>query len=282
MRVPAYKGSPTETAFFYFKTSIDLPLFVNEAVVTDELAALFPGYVPQPIALDAQKDGMVLADFGPLVGHDAPLEDKLEILRQFAGIQKESAVMVEQLVAVGCCDRRLAWMVGEIEPFLTNPEIEMAITAEEAAQLRSLVAPLQVLCRKLYDYAVPDALIHGDLHGSNVARNDSHPGQLLFFDWTDCAVSHPFFDMLLIYTTKEAVDMEKMRDLYLSQWLDYEPLDRLLELWQMAKALAAVYHGISYLYIRDGLEEWGRSEMYWAMPYWLRKILEYSESIYEN
>jgi aminoglycoside phosphotransferase (APT) family kinase protein len=210
------------------------------------------------------------------------LADRLEILRQFARIQRESVDKTEQLIALGLCDRRLEWMLNEIEPFLNKPKIADSVTAEEAEKLRALAQPLAALCRKLYEYGVPDTIIHGDLHGSNVARNEKEPGKLLFFDWTDAAVSHPFFDMLLIYICKDPAEQEAMRDLYLAQWLDYEPMERLLELWKMAKVVAAVYHGLSYIYIIDGLEDWAKADMDWAMPFWLRKILEYSEDVYEK
>jgi hypothetical protein len=30
-----------------------------------------------------------------------------------------------------------------------------------------------------------------------------------------------------------------------------------------------------------GVEEWGKSELYWAMPYWLGKILAYGDFVNE-
>jgi aminoglycoside phosphotransferase (APT) family kinase protein len=138
------------------------------------------------------------------------------------------------------------------------------------------------MCRKLSGYAVPDALIHGDLHGGNVAGIRGEAGQMIYFDWTDSAVSHPFFDMLLIYIAKDTAEQEKMRDVYLAHWLDFEPIERLLEVWRLAEALAAVYHAISYRYILEGLEVWGKNELDWGLPYWLRKILEHGEFIREH
>lgn len=280
MSIESQNEETAETARIFFKTSLDLPLFVNEALVTEDLAARFPRCVPRPLAVNGQKNWMLLADFGPVVGHNAPLEDRLEILHQFAEIQKESAEQLDQLIAAGCIDRRLEWLLGEIKPLLNHPEVEKALTAEETAQLRSMAVPLEKMARKLYQYAIPDVLIHGDLHGGNVARNDQEPGKLLFFDWTDAAVSHPFFDMLLIYTIKDTAERETMRDYYLSHWSDYESQARLLEIWQLAEVVAAVYHAISYLYIFNGVEDWGKTELYGAMPYWLNKILGYKEFIH--
>jgi hypothetical protein len=281
-RLSPEHSETAESKRFFFKTSLDLPLFVNEAVVTKALAEMFPGYVPDVVALNSQNNWMIMEDFGPVVSHEASLADRLEILRQFARIQRESVDKTEQLIALGLCDRRLEWMLNEIEPFLNKPKIADSVTAEEAEKLRALAQPLVALCRKLYEYGVPDTIIHGDLHGSNVARNEKEPGKLLFFDWTDAAVSHPFFDMLLIYICKDPAEQEAMRDLYLAQWLDYEPMERLLELWQVAKVVAAVYHGLSYIYIGEGLEDWAKTDMDWAMPYWLRKIIEYSEELNEK
>jgi hypothetical protein len=115
-----------------------------------------------------------------------------------------------------------------------------------------------------------------------VAGKSGQTEPLLFFDWTDSAVSHPFFDMLLIYIEKETAEREQMRDVYLAHWLDYEPMERLLESWRLAEVLASVYHAVSYLYIVEGVEDWGKKEMDWALPYWFRKILGYGEFIHEH
>jgi len=278
----AEKVYSAETQWFYFKTSLDLPLFVNEAVVTKELAALFPGHIPCPTAVEAENNWMVLEDFGTMIGHEAPLEDRLQILEQYGAMQVKSAELTEQLIALGCIDRRLVWMARQIEPLITHPETAKALTVEEAVQLRRLVQPLRRMCRKLADFAIPDALIHGDLHGGNVAGKSGQTEPLLFFDWTDSAVSHPFFDMLLIYIEKETAEREQMRDVYLAHWLDYEPMERLLESWRLAEVLASVYHAVSYLYIVEGVEDWGKKEMDWALPYWFRKILGYGEFIHEH
>lgn len=282
MRMEASKADSAETRWFYFKTSLDLPLFVNEALVTKGLAALFPGHVPCPTAVEAENNWLVLEDFGEMIGHEAPPAERLRILEQFGTMQVKSVQLTEQLLALGCIDRRLDWVAGQIEPLINHPETAAALTADEVAQLHRLAEPLRRMCRKLAGFAIPDALIHGDLHGGNVAGETAETGPLLFFDWTDSAVGHPFFDMLLIFMEKDTAAREKMRDVYLSHWLDYEPMERLLESWRLAEVLAAVYHAISYLYILEGIEVWGKNELDWALPYWFQKILGYGEFIHEH
>ncbi len=284
MRMPATKDGAVEPRYFYFKTSLDLPLFVNEALVTKALAAFFPGQVPLPLAVEAEQDWLLLEDFGPLIGHGAALEDRLEILRQYAEMQLKSTENIDYLLSIGCCDRRVDWMVDAIEQLFESPESEKAVTAEELLQLRDMVKPLQRMCRRLSEYGVPDGLIHGDLHGANVAgkSGSAEPGKLIFFDWTDSAIGHPFLDMIVIFAEEDTAEREQMRDLYLSYWVDYEPLERLLEIWQIAEILAPVYHGISYVSILENVEEWGKNEMSWALPFWFKKILAQGDFIHEH
>ena len=47
----------------WFKVSAPLPLFVDEAAVTAELAERFPGYVPAPLAVEAEHGWLLFAEF---------------------------------------------------------------------------------------------------------------------------------------------------------------------------------------------------------------------------
>jgi len=51
---------PTTRGMIYLKASCDLPLFVNEAVVTQCLGSLFPEFVPAPLAIDAGRGWLAL------------------------------------------------------------------------------------------------------------------------------------------------------------------------------------------------------------------------------
>ncbi|MBI1880332.1 MAG: phosphotransferase [Chloroflexi bacterium] len=58
-----------------------------------------------------------------------------------------------------------------------------------------MIPHLKARCDQLAGYSVPQTLVHGDLHTGNVALVE---GKLLFFDWTDACVTHPFFDVMLM------------------------------------------------------------------------------------
>ena len=110
--------TPTAQGDVYFKAVRESPLFVNEAVVTRALAALFPDHVPAPLAIDAEHRWMALADFGAELGWDAPVEVREDVLRTFARLQIEAVSQVDRLLGAGCLDRRLAWLAAQAERWL--------------------------------------------------------------------------------------------------------------------------------------------------------------------
>jgi hypothetical protein len=159
------------------------------------LAGLFPGQVPAPLAVESERGWMVLADFGEEVGWEAPLEVVEEVAQTYARMQVEATGHVGRLLAAGCLDRRLDRLAAQAQAWLPAveataglPGVDAAtwLSPDEEAGLRAAVPGLQARCAELAGHAVPPALVHGDLHLSNVARR---PGGYLFFDWTDACVA---------------------------------------------------------------------------------------------
>ncbi len=263
----------------YFKTVAALPLFVNEAAMVATLSQLYPQDVPTPLAVDQQRDWMLLPELTQIVGWGAPLAQRLAFLSRFGQVQATAVRHLEALFAAGCLDRRLAWLETQIEPLLTTDFILTTVTADERAQLSALIPRLQSLCRELAAYHIPETLVHGDLHGGNVAVcGDS----FFYFDWTDACISHPFFDMLNIFMEKDTAVQTQLRDAYLAQWTAFEPRPRLLAVWSLAEVLGAVHHAISYWHIVSNLEPHTRHELDSAIPYWLRKIVTLSQQLEET
>lgn len=263
----------------YFKTVAALPLFVNEAAMVTTLCQLYPQDVPTPLAVDLQRDWMLLPELTQMVGWGAPLEQRLAFLSRFGRLQVTAVTHLEALFAAGCLDRRLAWLETQIEPLLTTDFIRAYITADEQAQLSARIPRLQSLCRELAAYHIPETLVHGDLHGGNVAVCGDH---FLYFDWTDACISHPFFDMLNIFMEEDTAVQTQLRDAYLDQWTAFESRPRLLTAWSLAEVLGAVHHAISYGYIVSNLEPHARHELDRAVPYWLRKVLTLVQQLEET
>lgn len=255
---------------FYFKTVADLPLFVNEARTVSKLAQLYPRHVAAPLAVDRERDWMLLPELTEMVGWGAPLAQRQAFLQQFGQLQVTAVAHVDELLAAGCLDRRLVWLAAQIEPLITAEFVQPYLTAEEQAQLQAFIPRLQTLCGELAAFGIPETLVHGDLHGGNVAVQGD---DFSYFDWTDACISHPFFDMLNIFMEQDAAVQNQLRDAYLAQWTGFAPLPRLLAAWSLAEVLGALHHAISYWQIVAHLEPHSRNQLEKWLPWWLRRVL---------
>ncbi len=232
---------------------------------------LYPGQVPATIAADPANRWLLMKDIGEPVGWGAPVEQRKAVLFQFAALQQKSARDIDTLFKIGCLDRRLETLDSGFDKLLNSPEVNEALTENELEELAGLGPRLSKLGRKLKEYNLPETLVHGDLHGGNVAKGDS---RLVFFDWTDACIAHPFFDMLDIFLEKDEAVYSQMRDYYLSQWTGDETMDRLLEAWKVASVLAALHHAISYQTIVANIEPAMRHELDWGVAFWLLRMLK--------
>jgi aminoglycoside phosphotransferase (APT) family kinase protein len=234
------------------------------------LARLFPGSVPEPLAVDASRRWMLLDDLGPELGWDAPVELRELVHRQFARIQVESSTCVSELLTIGCIDRRPEWLAGQIEELLADDAVLAKLEDDESERLRALQPRLVSLCRGLTAQGVPDALVHGDLHLGNVARVDD---RYVVYDWTDACVTHPFFDLIDVFREQDEAVKTRVRDAYLSEWLHFAPMNRLLEIWAQAELLASLHHAVSYRHIEMSVEPGAEQEFERALPAFLRRVL---------
>jgi hypothetical protein len=262
---------PTENDHVYFKATSKLPLFVDEGAVMQGLARLFRREVPRPLAVDHARRWMLLEDVGTAIGWDAPVEERESVLRVFAFMQVATSDDVEALLAMGCIDRRPAWLAREAKLLLEDDEALAGLEEHEIARLRSLEPTLVGLCAHLADGPVPDALVHGDLHLGNVARVG---GSYVFFDWSDACVAHPFLDLIDVHREEDPNVTARLRDAYLSVWSDFASPEQLLALWELSTPLASLNQAVSYRYISASVEPGSAQQLEWALPHWLRQVLE--------
>jgi Phosphotransferase enzyme family len=263
LRVPADDG------LVYFKATSRSPLFVDEGRVMQGLAQLFRRAVPEPLAVDSARRWMLLEDVGAAVGWDAPLDERESVLRVFAFMQVASSDDLEALFAMGCVDRRPAWLARETTLLLEDDEALAGLEEHERARLRSLEPTLAALCARLDEGEVPDALVHGDLHLDNIARVG---GSYVFFDWTDACVTHPFLDLIDVHREENPAVRERLRDAYLSIWSDFASCERLLTLWKLSTPLASLNQAVSYRHIVASVEPGSIQQLEWALPHWLRLV----------
>ncbi len=271
----------TDGGAVYFKAVP--PFMVQEAAAIQALFEKYPTCVPQPVAVDAERGWMVMFDAGGKLLTETPdVARWQEAVCMHARMQMEQAEHVRDWLELGCPDRSLGKMVELIDPLISVSTQLLAgkpwgLSEDELEQLHGLSMRLKLMCARLATYNVPHTLLHGDLGGNILVKDDGY----VFFDWTDVCVSHPFFDMATIMDTVfddnlfhgEADVAQRLQEAYLEPWTAYEPVERLLDAFHIARPLGALHQAMSYVWILTNLAEDARWELEAALPIWLRGLL---------
>jgi Ser/Thr protein kinase RdoA (MazF antagonist) len=230
--------------------------------------------VPLAVTVDGERSWMLLCDFGGRRLRDAEAAQWDQALHAFAQMQRDLAGRVDELVALGCVDRRLGVLAAQARELPDDPEVQAVLDAAEVERLRAQVPRLQAMCAELAGYGVPASLVHGDLHASNVAVRD---GACVFFDWTDACVAHPFFDLVTLLDARVIEERPgegaRLLDVYLREWLDDEPLARLHAVWKLAEPLGTLHQVVSYRNIVASLEPTSKHELSDGLRYFARRLL---------
>ena len=244
----------TDGPTLFFKVSAPLPLFVDEAAVTAELAARFPGYVPAPLAVGAERGWLLLAEFDEVVGWSAPLETRRELFSRFAGLQRRSVPVIDELLAAGCLDRRLPVLESQLDPLLANSVAVARLSPGERSELKRRAPQLKEACRRLDALGLPATLVHGDLHPGNAARID---GELAYFDWTDACVAHPLIDLHSLQWEEDESVRASLLEAYVEGWGGVVPAAAI----ELARIVTPLHHAVSYSTITANVEASGRPEL---------------------
>jgi len=260
----------TNTRPVIFKATLDLPLFVNEGCVMMGLAQLYPDHIPAPLAIDIQRNWMLMEDLGQPIGRDAPLEKKADLFSVMARIQIDSSRRIDSLIQMGCIDRRIPWLQAHLDGLLVDVVTLSLLTQTEREDLRGELPRLKSLLAELDALPIPPSLIHGDLHTGNVALQDE---KIQIFDWTDAAISHPFFDLDVIFSAEDSSEREALAAVYLSAWERLFPASLVRHAFEIARVVYGLYHAVSYQYILNNLAEIDRAEINSA-HYFLRQVLK--------
>lgn len=258
----------TTHGIVYFKTNAKQPLFAHEPIFLTYMAGVLPAHVPIVLASEHTEGWMLLADAGDKLSRDT-VENKLELLRTFGHIQLEMITRIEEIIELGCADRRPLMLLPLVEPLLEDQVVVSEFAHEELENLRRNLPVILDMCNRISTYAVPSTLVHGDLHMGNAVIND---GTITLIDWTDASIAHPFMDMFIIFGEKDLTLQTQLRNAYLEMWIDFEPMPRLLELWSLCEVVHAVYHAVSYQSILHHTEVKSRGEL-GPPTYYLRRAL---------
>lgn len=278
LRVPTDKGDA------YFKAVG--PAFVFEPPITDALYHWRPDCVTRVFAIDTEQGWLLTADGGRTVrtafqnGLDIRAWD--DVLALYAGLQIDLVGHVDELLAMGTHDRRLACLPDLYRDLVEDTEWLLIgqPDGQTAAQHRRLVEAIPVvvdMCGRLEAFAVPESLHHNDLHDANIFYNN---GRFRFFDWGDSSIAHPFFSLRTVFVSMEYTFgleeddpvFDEYARAYLRPWMQYESEENLWEAYKLARQLWSLSSAVKYKTQISQIEDM-REEYATAVPGLLQEFL---------
>ena len=211
---------PTDHGDVWFKATTGS--LRHEAALVRRIAARRPDVVPPLLAADTDAGWMLMADAGQTLRVVTQREQSLDrwhaVLPLYAGVQLDLAGDVDDLLALGVPDRRLATLPAAYERLVHE------VGAER--RFRDATPMVADLCGELAGYGLPELLQHDDLHDGQVFVR---AGRHLVLDWGDACVSHPFFTLSVtleggiawgLADVAGSVDTASFRDAYLTPYAE--------------------------------------------------------------
>lgn len=275
--------STTTTATLYFKASA--PFFAYEPALTLKLAQLAPSYTPAVLSIDPARHWILMRDAGTplseLMARRADARHWEEVLRSYAQMQMHLLGQQETLLAVGCPDRRLDQLPRLLDEALSWRSFlllgqEDGLPEDEYTQLQTLAPVVRALCGELKSHGIPETLHHDDLHAGNILFNGQHT---IFFDWAESAITHPFCALVIVERFCQHVlkfspeTITHLRDCYLQQWTQFEPLEQLQSAYNIAQRLGKLCRALTWGGLLINLSPDEARAYRGAFPYWLRLFL---------
>lgn len=245
----------------YFKATYAKP--PNEVALIQALAERWPANVPAILAADLEQRWMLMADFGGQMLDELPADDYPAAARRFAEIQIGCGADLEPWLRLGCPRRGPEETAGLIESLLADqPALQVgpyALNEAELEQLHRFAPQLKAMWARLADYAIPHSLHQQDFRGGNIAVTGQ---DCLYFDWNDTVIAHPFFSVQRMldylpapagvrrwdgrFSHPEDQARRNIRDAYLQRWTVYEPMERLVEAFELSRYLNEMYQAVRW------------------------------------
>jgi Phosphotransferase enzyme family len=236
---------PTDEGDLYFK-AVGRG-FEFEPPLTAKLAQLMPDRVTELVDVDAEHGWMLMRDGGDrlreVVRVPADLHHWERALPRYAELQIAAAPAVDELLALGVPDERLAVLPNHLRAILAEPLPRLSPGQHE--RMLAALPNVEAMCRELATYGIPETIQHDDLHDGQVFVRD---GDYRFFDWGDSCVSHPLLSLTVaLRSIAWRLDLEpggpelrRLRDLYL------EPFGRGPEIADAAYRVGTIARGIAW------------------------------------
>jgi hypothetical protein len=179
-------------------------------------------------------------------------------------------------------------LADAIEPLLMNSAESLSgsgieLSEDELVQIRARIPEFKQTLADLSAYSIPTSLEHGDFWAGQIVVNND---KCVFIDWSDCSISHPFFSLYFLMDEDirlpDVPDVrQRLRDAYLKPWRAYEPMDKLIEAFDLAMLLAPLHHArIYHNHILPEMQvQWEMNNM---IPFYLKRLIPKTIESFES
>jgi hypothetical protein len=239
----------------FFKASVgETP---SEAVFTQALSELWPDRIAPPLAVDSQRNWLLMNDHRSLGYTDLPESGYANATTAFAELLINSKDHLPAWKDLNCPDYSLETIESFSRDFATHLELinagDLALKSEQSDTLVAYIKEWGALCSSLADFDFPLTLVDLDFNTSDIAySSDSYK----FFDWQETVISHPFFTVLNLFdhlrrpreyqevptveVSKEELNCDVLQDAFLTPFNVFESDERVQEAFELAKAIFPV------------------------------------------
>ncbi|MEN2766932.1 aminoglycoside phosphotransferase family protein [Ornithinibacillus xuwenensis] len=268
---------PTSDGDLYFKATNAAAS--HEGALSAYLGRRYPGKTVNVMARDHSKGWFLMEDIGGEALRN--IKDKQlwkRALQEYAELQVSELNHVEELLGIGVPDRRMSVLKEEIKQHLADM-CKTGLSKAETEKVIELLPELVEMCDAL-DAILPASIEHGDLHTNNIRLVKD---RIVFFDWGDASVSHPFFSTRIFWhALDDLIADESMwlgivndfRPYYLEPWTIYASMRELEKALQISDQLACVQRALSWhVYLTPSREH--KAESYNRPSQWLQLLLEH-------
>lgn len=277
---------PTDAGPLWFKATV--PVLGHESALTQALSGWSSGRTPNVLAADHSRNWLLMSDGGrqlrSLLRTPESAPGLAGVAAQYAVLQRDLSERLAPLLALQVPDCRLARLPALYEALLGDSDAMMVgredgVTSDQLARLRELVPFVASICDELGAVGIPETLQHDDLHSNNVLVND---GRLIFFDWGDSCVSHPFLSLVIILRSaardlqaaEDSPAVLQVQNAFVDAWdigLTAADRDRACLL---ADALGRISRALNWSRLHPGLDVAAQAEYAPMVAAWLQEFLD--------
>lgn len=250
--------APTKQYDVFLKALLNEDWQVNEIALVGDLINMFPNLIPKVIAIDRERRFLLTADFGkavcvyqqndkisPLYSHRGTWCNPSvshRVVHALFEVQAKCSRQMERFDDLGIPRYEVRYFDRFIDELFNDPVLDRIIAPEEVLRLRTTVVEnLKSTARTLDRCGIPPTLVHGDFGFHNIAIPEGvetlddgvTQSRLLFFNWQESYISHPFFDMATIFDDIMPIEQET----YFNFWKSYGSPEDIYAAFQCACAL---------------------------------------------